>query len=144
VRGLAPAIDLRAGQVALVLALGLGDLGTGALLVAWPRGVERLLGIAPGPQEAAIWLRWIGLFVAAVGAALLVPLAATHAPARRERLCFALGGTAAVRLAVATFVAISVLSDALPHAWCRVGVYDAVAASAQVALLAAWRRASGS
>ena len=134
---LAPGGPPRWQQMAVV-ALGAGDLLTGALLVASPATVERLLGIAPSPPEAAIFMRWIGLFVAVVGAAYLLPFRWPAGAARLERLRATLEWTAIVRLAVAAFVGAGVLSAALPETWCFVGSYDALAATGQLALLAAW------
>lgn len=123
-----------------IQALGAGDLATGVLLVISPATVETLLFLRPSPPEAAIFVRWIGVFVAVVGAAYLLPFRIRDAAARRERLRFVLEWTAWARLAVATFVGAAVLAAALPEGWCLVGSYDALAASGQLALLAAWAR----
>jgi len=129
-------------QFAVVIALGAGDLVTGALLVVAPAVVFRLLGFAPAPDEATIFVRWIGVFVAAIGGAYLLPFRLAAGRERQERLRATLEWTALARLAVATFVAAGVLAVALPEGWCFVGSYDALAASAQLALLAAWGRSS--
>lgn len=123
-----------------IQALGAGDLATGVLLVISPATVEALLFLRPSPPAAAVYVRWIGVFVAAVGAAYLLPFRIRDEAARRERLRFVLEWTAWARLAVATFVGSAVLAAALPDGWCLVGSYDALAASGQLALLAAWAR----
>lgn len=123
-----------------IQALGAGDLATGVLLVISPATVETLLFLRPSPAAAAIFVRWVGVFVAAVGAAYLLPFRVREESARRERLRFVLEWTAWARLAVATFVGAAVLTAALPDGWCLVGSYDALAASGQLALLASWAR----
>jgi hypothetical protein len=127
-------------QLAALVALGAGDLVTGVALVAAPAFVLGLLGFAPVTPAATIFVRWIGVFVAAIGGAYLLPFRVGDKRERHERLRAALEWTALVRLAVAAFVAIAVLTAALPERWCFVGGYDAFAATAQLALLAAWAR----
>lgn len=123
-----------------IQALGVGDLATGALLAASPQRVEALLGLASSDPAADVFVRWLGVFVAAVGAAYLLPWRVADGAARRERVRGALEWTALARLAVAAFVGVSVMAAALPEGWCFVGVYDALAASGQLALLASWAR----
>lgn len=131
-------LGLRRWQLGSILVLGLGDLATGVLLVIGPGLVERLLSIPSGEASNAVWLRWIGVFVASIGLAYLWPLRGEGAR-RRLRLRFALEWTAGARLAVAASVAVSVISGDLDQQWCLVGAYDALAAIAQLALLGAWR-----
>lgn len=121
-------------RVALLLgAVGAGELATGAALLIAPGWVCRALGASP-VAEAWIWLRWIGIFVAAVGALYLFPLFGGSA-LRGLRFRFALEATSLVRLLVAAFVAISILTDALETGWALVGVYDAAVGVGQLALL---------
>lgn len=127
-------------QLAALIALGAGDLVTGALLVAAPTFAFAQLGFAPVAPAATIFVRWIGVFVAALGAAYLLPFRVVDKRERDERLRAALEWTALARLAVAAFVAFAVLTAALPEGWCFVGSYDALAATAQLALLASWAR----
>ena len=49
------------------LAVGSMDAVTGLLLIAAPAAVLQLLEIPPPSQEALEFLRWIGVFVLAVG-----------------------------------------------------------------------------
>jgi len=137
------ALSLPRWQRRAIVALGAGDLATGALLVLSPATVESLLFLAPSAPAASIYVRWIGVFVAAVGGSYLLPFRSHDPRARRERLRLALEWTAAARLAVAAFVGTAVLTAALPEGWCLVGIYDALAASGQLALLASWARRDG-
>jgi len=143
VNAVSDGLSLPRWQRGAIVALGAGDLATGVLLVLSPATVESLLGLAPSPPAASVFLRWVGLFVAAVGAAYLAPFRIAAAASRRERLRFALAWTAWTRLAVAAFVGAAVLAAALPDGWCLVGSYDALAASGQLALLASWARRDG-
>jgi hypothetical protein len=103
-------------------------------LIAGPSWTLRQLGLTPVSGEAEIFVRWIGLFVFAVGAAYLAPFAAPE-PERSARLRGALAWTAGARLLVVGFIALAVLSSALPEGWCLVGSYDGVVAIVQLALL---------
>jgi hypothetical protein len=109
---------------------GLGDAATGILLVATPALVLRLLGIGTVTDE--VLLRFVGVFVACVGLTYLYPWVLR----RRGRLRPAMEITAGIRLAVAVFLAITVLRGAMDEAWIPVGGYDALVAAAQLALLA--------
>jgi hypothetical protein len=99
-----------------------------------PRLVSQVLDVSVSP-ESSIWLRWIGVFVTAVGVLYLLPLAGSSRWLR-ARLRFGLEATSTVRVLVATFVAVSILTDALSTGWALVGVYDAAVAVGQLALLA--------
>lgn len=120
--------------LAFLLAIGLGEVATGSCLVISPRLVSQMLGVSTS-SESSIWLRWIGVFVAAVGALYLLPLAGSSR-FLRPRVRFGLEATSTVRVLVASFVAVSILTDALPTGWALVGVYDAAVAVGQFALLA--------
>jgi hypothetical protein len=120
---------------AAAIAIGAGDAVTGALLVAAPDVVLLLLRIAAPAAPATIFLRWIGVFVLAVGAAYLLPFAAEE-PERSARLRGAVAWTALARLSVTTFVSCAVLAGALGTGWCFVGTYDGLLAVAQLALVA--------
>lgn len=117
----------------LCIAAGASDTGTGALLVVVPGFMLGVLGI-PLPTET-VYLRFVGVFVGAVGLAYLYPLLLRDRDARRARLIAALEWTAGVRLAVAGFVAVSVVVGALAEAWLLVGFFDAGVALAQFGLL---------
>lgn len=121
------------GPALFCLFAGGGDAVTGLLLVAAPRLVLRLLGIAL-PAADLVLLRWIGVFVACVGCAYLYPW--LLGAGLRRRLRTAAEITAGVRLAVALFIGIAVASGGLEAPWTTVGVYDALVAAAQIGLLA--------
>jgi hypothetical protein len=110
---------------------GLGDAATGILLIAAPAMVLRILGIS-GPLADDPLLRFVGVFVGCVGLAYLYPWVLRA----RGRLRAAMEITAGVRLAVAAFLAVTVLRGAMDEAWIPVGGYDALVAAAQLALLA--------
>jgi hypothetical protein len=116
---------------ALAALAGAVELGTGSLLVAAPELALRLLRI-PGPPAEPVWLRFVGVFVAAVG--VLYLLARLGAPARRAgRLVAALESTAVVRAMVAAFLGACVAVRALPPGWLLVAGFDAALATAQLA-----------
>jgi hypothetical protein len=116
-------------------AVALGEIATGSALIAAPVAVATLLAGAP-PSNAAIFLRWIGVFVLAVGTAYLTPRFAADGPERWSRLRGTLNVTTLARLLVAVFVAGSVAAGTLAAGWIVVGVYDGAIAVLQVALLA--------
>lgn len=115
---------------------GGGDLLTGLLLLARPAAALAPLGLTV-PAECWVFLRWIGLFVAAVGTIYLQPWRLPPGSERRSRLRAALEITALVRLAVAAFVAGAVLAAELAAPWLAVGGYDALVALGQLFLLPA-------
>jgi hypothetical protein len=120
---------------AFCLVAGFGDAATGLLLALRPALPLALLGLPAPPAGAGIYLRWIGVFVAAVGAAYLYPWLVPGRGERRGRLRAALELTAGARLAVAGFLGAAVLGAALGEGWLLVGFYDAVVGLAQLAFL---------
>lgn len=123
------------GPVLFCLFAGGGDAVTGLLLVAAPRLVLRLLGIAV-PAGDLVLLRWIGVFVGCVGFAYLYPWLLGAGLRRSLRVRAVAEMTAGVRLAVALFLGVAVASGGLEAPWTTVGVYDALVAAAQIGLLA--------
>lgn len=122
------------------LAAGACDAATGLLLVAAPALTLRLMGISALPAEP-IFLRFVGVFVGAVGLAYLYPFWLD--PARRlARLTGVLEMTALVRLLVGTFVAMSLVLGALALPWASVALTDLGLATAQLVLLGRLRRAA--
>lgn len=113
---------------------GGGDLATGLALVLRPAWIAGLLGVSVAPQ-ALLFLRWIGVFVACVGAAYLYPWLWPEGPSRWGRLRVALEVTAGARVAVAGFVASAVVAAALSEPWLLVAGFDALVAIAQMFLL---------
>lgn len=118
---------------ALCLVGGLGDLATGLLLVAVPGLVLRLLEIGV-PAGELPFLRFVGAFVGAVGAAYLYPWMFDGAPReRRRRVVLEL--TAGVRLTVAAFLGTALAAGWLPLPWLTVALYDAALAAVQLLFL---------
>lgn len=120
------------GPLLFCLLAGGGDALTGALLLAAPRLVLRLLGAAV-PEGDLIFLRFVGVFVGSVGLAYLYPWLVRE---RSSRVVAALEITAGIRLAVALFLGCALMSGRLDLPWATVGAYDALAAMAQLGLLA--------
>lgn len=123
------------GPALFCLFAGGGDAATGLLLVAAPRLVLRLLGAA-APAADLILLRFVGVFVGYVGLAYLYPWLLGDGPGRQHRIVAAIEMTAGVRLAVTLFLGFTVMMGRLDLPWATVGVYDALVALAQIALLA--------
>lgn len=117
------------------VAVGCGDAATGLALLATPRALLALLGIAV-PAGGTFAFRFVGVFVACVGFAYLYPWL-PPAARRGARMGAAIEWTAGVRLAVASFLAVAVAAGE-PSAWLVVGFYDAAVALAQL-----WLRAGG-
>jgi len=118
----------------LCLGAGLCDGTTGVLLLVAPVFTLHWLGLGI-PDGAAIYLRLIGVFVGCVGVSYLAPFTLPRGSRRRQHLRTIVELTAGVRLAVALFVAISVIVGALALGWLIVGFTDAGVALAQLALL---------
>jgi len=128
------------------------DLATGLLLIASPLRTLSWMGIAAGGTgggDAVVYLRFIGAFVAGVGASYLYPLvlsalapvrtqARTQVPARARpgRLPAVIEVTALVRAGVALFVTGAVISGALSPPWLSVAGTDAGLAALQLWMLA--------
>jgi hypothetical protein len=109
---------------------GACDALTGWLLLTVPVCTLEWMRIPQVPAEP-IWLRWIGIFVGAVGMAYLYPFFLD--PERRDRrLATVLEVTTGVRLAVGTFVVWAVLSEALPAPWLVVAATDLGLAAIQL------------
>jgi hypothetical protein len=105
------------------VAAGACDLSTGLLLIATPFTVLGLMGVAATPEASAsgVYLRYIGTFVAAVGASYLYPFLLRDGA---RRLPTVLEVTALVRGAVALFVATAVATRSLAPAWLLVAAVD--------------------
>ena len=108
------------------VAVGAMDASTGLLLVTCPGWVLATLGIAPLPAESGVLLRWIGVFVGAVGLSYGLALKGE----REGEAVWAF--TALVRGMVAAFVTVNIVGGTLEPAWAGVAVTDAVVAVVQV------------
>jgi hypothetical protein len=92
--------------------LGGMDLVTGILLIVAPAMTLTLMGIEGLPADA-VFLRWIGVFVGAVGSFYFYPLLIRPRSARASAMRTVWALTAAVRLAVGLFTLISIAVGAL-------------------------------
>lgn len=109
------------------------DAITGLLLIVAPAMVLRLLGIAQLAAESLIFLNWVGVFVMAVGLSYGIALTGR---ARGEAVWMFTG---LVRILVAVFLTIRVVTGAMEPAWLLVAASDGLVALGQGAiLLAGW------
>jgi hypothetical protein len=117
------------------LAAGAGDSTTGGLLLLSPSVTLGFLGIADVATHA-VYLRFIGVFVGAVGLAYAAPWFLPRWRGNQARLMAMIELTAFVRLAVALFVAAACIVGALASPWLTVGIFDASVALVQLAMRA--------
>jgi len=110
------------------------DVATGLLLVAAPAFTLRLMGVHDAITEL-VWMRFVGAFVASVGALYLQALLPPRQGGPLARVRPALEATALVRTGIALFVGVSVATGALSAAWLSVFATDAAFAALQVVLL---------
>lgn len=115
------------------LAAGAGamDLLTGLGLVFVPGWVLPLMGVGMPEGDGVIFLRWVGAFVAAVGASYLLAVDRGGA----DRLRAVVEFTIPFRLAAGCFCAVAVGLGWLPTAWVSVPAADLSMVAAQVWLL---------
>ena len=107
------------------------DLLTGLALVAAPAFTLGVMG-APAPGgEALLFVRFVGVFVAAVGASYL--WAAWFAKTVAFRLALQL--TLFFRAGAGVFASVAVATTALPMAWIAVAITDLLCVAIQVWLL---------
>ena len=124
---------LPGGLLAFALAAGVCDLLTGLGLLAVPQLTLAAMG-AHGELVQPVFLRFVGAFVAAVGALYLYPFA-LGGPRRDGRLKGVLEATALVRGAVALFVTASLVAGALEPAWIAVAATDGILSAVQLWIL---------
>lgn len=120
-------------QLAVWLALGAGglDFCTGIWLVFWPEGLLRLMLVPAPGAEAAIYLRWVGAFVTAVGFSYLWALGRRDVSLLRHTLEL----TIWFRLAAGAYSAWAITVGQLPLLWISVPVTDFFLAGAQTWML---------
>lgn len=123
----------------LAAAAGAMDFLTGAGLVFAPGLTLGAMGIAPPAGPALVFLRWVGVFVALVGATYLWALFRGGA----ERLALALELTLGYRAAVGAFVLAMWGRGALAPAWLAVTATDWAVAAGQGWLLGRSRGRAG-
>lgn len=95
------------------------DFSTGLGLVFLPALTLQLMGVAVPGDEALLFVRFVGVFVASVGASYLWALTA---PALRLRLVF--GFTNIFRTGAGTFTGICVIAGYLSPGWLAVTAAD--------------------
>ena len=117
----------------LALLAGSLDLCTGLGLVAVPWFTLHAMLVPTPPEGAWIYVRFIGAFVATVGASYLCALTR---PVERLRVVF--GVTLLFRLAIGTFTAVAISAGALPLPWLTVSVTDLGLVALQAWLLASF------
>ncbi len=120
------------------VAVGSMDALTGMLLIFMPELVLRLLRIEAPPPDAMVYLKWIGVFVMAVGLSYGLALG-KHRGAGEAVWMF----TSMVRILVAVFLTIQITADVMAPAWVVVALSDGVVALVQMAILRKgwWREA---
>ena len=114
-------------------ALGAGalDCTMGASLLVGPALTLRVMGANVPGAEALLYVRLVGVLVAAVGASYLWAL---WRPV--ERLRVVLGATIIFRVGTGSYTAAAVLLGAWSGAWLQVTLADFALVAAQVWLLA--------
>ncbi|MGC4074567.1 MAG: DUF4345 family protein [Nibricoccus sp.] len=113
------------------LAAGLLDFATGVALVFFPAQLLPLMRVTVPTDDALVFLRFVGAFVAAVGASYL------WAWSRRDpaHLRFVFTFTVIFRFAAGTYSAAAITRGWLSPAWLSVPVTDLVLVCAQLWLL---------
>ena len=120
----------------LALAAGTMDFFTGLGLVFLPGPTLRLMLVTPPGAEALVFVRFVGVFVAAVGYTYLRALAG----GRREDLAAALRVTIPFRAGAGTFCLWGAATGRLGPAWLGVTAADYLLAAAQAWILRRWGR----
>lgn len=116
---------------ALAAVAGSMDLSTGIALVVTPAQVLEWMRAPAIAGEALVFLRFVGAFVAAVGAAYLWALRGN----RSDRLRTTFELTVLFRGAAGTFTAWAILAGQLPGAWWCVSATDLGLVALQLVLL---------
>ncbi len=122
----------RLGYLYCILA-GACDGSTGIMLLLAPLWTLELMQIGALPTEP-IYMRFIGVFVMSVGCSYLLPFLMNRAHLD-VRLRHMLGFTAFIRVCVASFVLVSVVTHALVSGWLAVLFTDVTFAVTQLWML---------
>jgi len=120
----------------LALGAGLLDFGTGLGLAFLPATVLPLMRVPTPSDEALVYLRFVGVFVAAVGVSYLLALLSSS----NSRLRSVLEFTLVFRLAAGVFTTIAIGSGWLALGWASVPAADFALFGIQVWLLAKLQR----
>jgi hypothetical protein len=116
----------------LALGAGLLDFGTGLGLAFLPAKVLPLMRVPTPSDEALVYLRFVGVFVAAVGASYLLAIPG----GRRSRLRSILEFTLIFRLAAGVFATVAIGNGWLALAWAGVPAADFALLGIQLWLIA--------
>ena len=121
-------------------AAGAMDTATGVMLIAAPAMTVGLFGATlPGGEDAAILMRWVGVFVLGVGLSYLWAIASGDAATRARRLPGVWGATMVIRTGTALFCFSAVAAHQLDAAWLIVAASDTILAALQAwGLRAGW------
>ncbi len=111
------------------IAVGVMDALTGMLLIVAPSVVLGPLGIPEPSRDALVFLSWIGVFVMSVG--LSYPMALGRRGGGEAVWAF----TALVRMCVALFITVNIVSGGLAVAWGLVGISDGLVGLVQIVIL---------
>jgi len=115
----------------LALFAGLLDFGVGLGLAFLPAKFLPLMGTPTPSDEALVYLRFVGAFVAAVGASYLWALIRSDI----TRLCSVLEFTILFRLAAGIFSSIAIVRGWLATAWAPVPATDFILIGVQLWLI---------
>lgn len=125
-----------------LLLAGAGDACTGVMLLFAPVWTLKLMMVADLPPDTA-YIRFIGAFVFSFGTSYLRPFLHPPGPARAEAMVNVLAMTAWVRVCIATFSAVAILTGVLHRSWISVPLFDATLAVTQLLMLRVLRRTNG-
>lgn len=116
----------------LAAAAGAMDTATGAGLLLLPAWTLQRMGIAPPGSEALGFVRFVGVFVGAVGLSYLVAWGRGHDRALRTVFDF----TRLFRAGAGSFTGVMVFAADWPPAWLAVTIADLALVVVQSAVLA--------
>lgn len=126
-------MKLRTAQWLNVL-IGACDGVTGILLLFFPAFTLRLMGIDTSPLDL-VYLKYIGVFVFAVGASYYLPILFRDGSGEIESIRSTWRMTALIRFCIGIFVSIQILQGSLEGAWISVAATDISIGTLQVFLL---------
>ncbi len=113
------------------LLIGLSDTCTGALLVVTTALTLQLMHLH-APQDALVYISFVGAFVMGVGLSCLYGAYITLCDGCERKLTTVWLLTALMRASVAIFVTAQVLAGALATAWTTVALFDGICVFIQI------------
>jgi hypothetical protein len=114
---------MRSALLAYQILTAFSDFATGILLLLVPAWTLRLMGVS-APQDALVFLSWIGAFVFAVGLSCIYGVWLMVLRTCQDRLETLWWLTALVRASVAIFVLQRVVVGTLDPGWLTVAFAD--------------------